>query len=89
MGKNSTQKSDSLFCDEFVHLVQQILDKEATEADIKLFNNHYMKCSHCISYYNLESNTVEFLKTKIKETKTLVPEELAQEIRTKVLCAPA
>ncbi|MEM1137116.1 MAG: hypothetical protein AAGI07_14860 [Bacteroidota bacterium] len=88
MGNNNSTKTNisqsSRFCNEFVELVQLILDGEATKEDKNRFYDYYMKCGHCISYYNLESSTVEFLKKKIEQEKTPVPDGLAKQILSRI-----
>ncbi|MBT31854.1 MAG: hypothetical protein CMO01_19525 [Thalassobius sp.] len=84
MGNNTETSRNSRFCDEFVEIVQLILDGEASEEHKNRFNDYFMKCGHCISYYNLESSTVEFLKKKIEQEKTPVPDGLANEILSKI-----
>jgi|GEM_PF-4645652 len=88
MGNNNSTKNDtttgSRFCEDFVEIVQLILDGEATEEHKNKFHNYYMECGNCISYYNLESSTVEFLKKKIVQEKTPVPKDLAQKILSKI-----
>jgi predicted anti-sigma-YlaC factor YlaD len=88
MGNNNSTKNDtsinSRFCDEFVEIVQLILDGEASDEHKNRFYEYYMQCGHCISYYNLESSTVEFLKKKIIQEKTPVPKDLEKQIRSKI-----
>ncbi|MBX2841526.1 MAG: hypothetical protein KTR26_07125 [Flammeovirgaceae bacterium] len=89
MGKDNSTKSEShecgsRFCKEFVEIVQLILDGEASKEHKDRFNKYYMECNDCISYYNLESSTIEFLKKKIEEEKVTVPVDLANEIRIKL-----
>ncbi len=84
MGNIFTKNGSTRFCDEFVEIVQLILDNEASEADKQKFNDYYMKCTTCTSYYNLESSTIELLKNHIQQNKLAVPEDLASEIRSKI-----
>ncbi len=88
MGNNNSTKNDtatkSRFCEEFVEIVQLILDGEATEDHKNRFHNYYMQCGRCISYYNLEASTIEFLKKKIVKERTPVPEDLGKQILSKI-----
>lgn len=88
MGNTNSTKNDtttnSRFCEEFVEIVQLILDGEASEEHKSRFHNYFMECGHCSSYFNLESSTVEFLKKKITQEKTPVPKDLEREIRSKI-----
>jgi predicted anti-sigma-YlaC factor YlaD len=88
MGNNNSTKNDttasSRFCEDFVEIVQLILDGEASEEHKKKFHSFYMECGSCISYYNLESSTVEFLKKKIEQEKMPVPKDLAEQILSKI-----
>jgi hypothetical protein len=78
---NSTKKGNSRFCEEFVEIVQLILDNEATPEHEQKFR-YFMECRDCASYFNLESSTIKFIKEKIENHRLQVPAELASEIRS-------
>jgi len=74
----------SLFCDEFVEIVQLILDGEAKQEHRERFNKHYMKCKHCVNYYDLEAATHSFIRSSISKPKLNVPDDLVRKIKSEV-----
>ncbi len=88
MGKdNSTNAGNdngSLLCQEFKEIVQLILDGEARPHHKKSFQDYYMKCKHCVSYYDLESATHRFVRHNIHTSRKSVPDDLYSEIMSKI-----
>lgn len=57
-------------CQQALALLQDILDKEASQIDEKEVRAHLAKCSHCFEKFRLEESIQEFLNEKIKTTAT-------------------
>lgn len=76
-------ENGSMFCKEFTELVQLILDGEASSEHKGLFDT-YMQCKHCVEYYQLESSSIQFLKSKLENNKIPVPQDLVNDIRSKI-----
>ena len=59
------------------------LDNEASEDQEAFFNTHIGKCMICFAHYNIELQLRRLIKTKVNHRP--IPEELAQEIRLKII----
>ncbi len=57
-------------CQQAFALLQEILDKEASQIDEKEVRAHLEKCGHCFETFRLEESIQEFLNEKIKLTAT-------------------
>ncbi len=55
-------------CQQAFALLQDILDKEASQIDEKEVRTHLEKCGHCFEKFRLEESIQEFLNEKIKLT---------------------
>jgi len=57
-------------CQQAFALLQDILDKEASQIDEKEVRAHLEKCSHCFEKFRLEESIQQFLNEKIKLSAT-------------------
>ncbi len=55
-------------CQQAFALLQEILDKEASQIDEKQVRAHLEKCGHCFEKFRLEESIQAFLNEKIKAT---------------------
>ncbi len=69
-------------CEEFVNLMQAIIDGEATKEEEEFFNQHYSTCNPCHEYFTFSKSFFEFVKSKIKVEP--LPNDLASSILQKV-----
>jgi len=60
-----------------------MLDNEASDDQEAFFNAHIEKCMVCFAHYNIEIQFRQLIKTKVNHQP--IPEELAQEIRLKII----
>ena len=82
--ENSTQNTN---CDKVVHLLDIIVDGEATSDDQQYFYQHVEECAHCFESYNKEKQLKQFLQQSL--TRKTVPSHLVANIRELVFKLPA
>ena len=73
-------------CQHAFALLQEILDKEASQIDENEVRAHLEKCSHCFETFRIEESIQEFLNEKIKSSTTSdsKPEKL-ESLRLNIL----
>ncbi len=54
-------------CQEALNLLYDIIDKEASEIDVKQVEEHLEKCSDCFEKYRLEAEIQNFLSEKFRK----------------------
>jgi anti-sigma factor (TIGR02949 family) len=54
-------------CQDALSLLYEIIDKEASEIDVKEVQQHLDRCRHCFEIYRLESAVQEFISQKLKD----------------------
>lgn len=64
-------------------ILNLILDNEATREQEVFFNEHIQKCSVCFAHYNIELQLRQLIKTKVNHKP--IPQQLAEEIRLKII----
>jgi len=69
-------------CQEALSLLYDIIDKEASEVDTKLVEQHLAKCRDCMDKYRLERSIQAFLNERLQNGDQV---EAHQELRTRVL----
>ncbi|MDE0471186.1 MAG: hypothetical protein OXH57_04545 [Ekhidna sp.] len=67
----------------YFRILNLVLDNEASDDQRALFNLHIKECAVCFAHYNIELQLRQLIKTKV--SYKLIPEELAQEIRSRVI----
>ncbi len=60
-----------------------MLDNEATKKQEAYFRQHIADCKVCFAHFNIEKELRQLIKTKIN--KKLMPSELADEIRLRII----
>ena len=65
-----------------VHVINLVIDGEATKEEEAYFYKHVKDCLHCAQYYKLEQSIREAIRKKL-EVKA-APEELIVELRRRV-----
>ena len=60
-----------------------MLDSEATDEQEAFFKSHIEECMVCFGHYNIEVQLRQLIKTKINHKP--IPEELAKQIRLKII----
>ena len=69
-------------CQEALNLLYDIIDKEASEIDVRQVEEHLEKCRDCFEKYRLETEIQNFLNEKFKKNGS----EAAQEdLRSRIL----
>ena len=68
--------------DKCFHIINLIIDGEASEDETAYFYSHIQDCLHCAQYYKLEQSIREAIRKKLKIKEA--PDELIQEVRQKV-----
>lgn len=68
----------------FKELVQLVLDDEADEESLKLFEQKIRSCVKSNFTYETEKSMREQIKTKLCEHRSEIPSDLAQVIRKSV-----
>ena len=69
--------------DKCLRILNLILDDEATPSQEAYFYDHIEKCMVCFAHYNVEMQIRQLMKTKL--CQKMVPNELADEIRKKIV----
>lgn len=69
-------------CQEALNLLYDIIDKEASEIDVKQVEKHLEKCCDCFEKYRLETEIHNFLAEKIREGKV---EAAHENLKAKIL----
>ncbi|MGK7395927.1 MAG: anti-sigma factor [Candidatus Cyclobacteriaceae bacterium M3_2C_046] len=64
------------------HLLQLILDGEATEEQENFFHEHVDKCVYCFNSFKVEKSIRDLIKSKIKKEE--VPIDLVESIKLKI-----
>ena len=73
-------------CKEVLHLMQLIIDDEASEEEKMRFQNHVDKCTGCFDQYQIDKSLLEEIKSKISGKSC--PEEVVNLIRKKIKETP-
>lgn len=63
----------------YLFIIRQLLDNEASREDEEFLMNHIGKCSCCLNEYELEQQVRTLIKTRLE--KKSVPEDLTRAIR--------
>lgn len=72
-------------CQEALELLYDIIDKEASEIDVKEVEQHLKKCRHCFEAYRLEESLQALIKEKLTTTSvTPCLTHLQQHIKGKL-----
>jgi anti-sigma factor (TIGR02949 family) len=72
-------------CQEALHLLYDIIDKEASDIDTKEVTKHLEQCRHCFDRYQLETDIQKFIDERVKsqiETPSL--ESLKSKLTAKL-----
>lgn len=64
-------------------ILNLLLDNEASKEEESFFYAHIEKCMVCFAHYNLERQLRLLVKTKI--SRQPIPDQLASEIRNKII----
>ena len=80
MGHETHNCGDGMSCQDFVRLIQLVLDEEATEEEKALFAKHANDCHPCKEHLDIDKTAFEFIKSKLDKTK--MPTDLAEQIRS-------
>ena len=72
--------TEALSCQELVELVTDYLEGALDERDVRAFEGHLAGCDGCTEY-------VEQLRTTIRITGTLSPDDLEPEVESELLQA--
>lgn len=73
-------------CNDFekcLKILNLMLDNEATVDQEAFFNSHIEKCMVCFAHYNIEKQLRQLIKTKVNHKA--IPQELASEIRDRII----
>lgn len=70
---------DRYTCEEVFRRLNDYLDRELTDREIKLVEEHLETCAACASEYRFEGQLLESLRAKL--TKPDLPPDLAARIR--------
>ena len=65
-----------------VHVINLVIDGEATKEEEAYFYKHVKDCLHCAQYYKLEQSIREAIRKKLEVKEA--PEELIVELRRRV-----
>ena len=70
-------------CVKVREMISSVVDGEASNEELKTFNEHLSKCTSCKDYHEKE----RFLLAAIKEkmSSRCCPEDLLKKIKTKIL----
>lgn len=69
-------------CQEYLELIELVIDGEATRSQEKYLNRHMKMCLKCLERFNLDRELKKVLQLKLASKE--VPEGLAESIRTKI-----
>ncbi len=70
-------------CSEYCHLIQLVLDNEASKKEEAYLRRHLKICLKCLSKYEIDKELKEVLRLKLENKR--VPEGLADSIRSKLI----
>jgi anti-sigma factor (TIGR02949 family) len=65
-----------------LHVINLVIDGEATKEEEAYFYKHVKDCLHCAQYYKLEQSIREAIRKKLEVKEA--PEELIVELRRRV-----
>ncbi len=72
-------------CQEVLSLLYDVIDKEASEIDVKEVQKHLDNCRHCFEVYRLESSMQRFLNERLREVDmTHSLESLKSKVRQRL-----
>lgn len=54
-------------CQEALSLLYEIIDKEASEVDIKKVQQHSEQCQHCFEVFRVETALQDFINEKLND----------------------
>jgi anti-sigma factor (TIGR02949 family) len=57
-------------CQEALSLLYDVIDKEASEIDIRQVETHLKECCHCAEVYRIEAAVNEYLVEKMRDHKS-------------------
>jgi len=69
-------------CQEALSLLYDVIDKEASETDVRQVQAHLKQCCHCAETYKIEAAVNDLLREKMRDHKS--PCEL-ESLKRKVL----
>lgn len=69
-------------CTDCIAILCKVIDKEATEEELKHFNEHICECTGCYKHYELHKAVKEVVQLKIEKKE--VPCDLIKNIKSKL-----
>lgn len=70
-------------CEEFVAIMQDVIDEETTAEELRLFQAQQQQCNGCSKRFELEQEMVEVIRKGLERKNS--PRELEAMIRSKVI----
>jgi len=74
-----TSRLDRYTCDEALRRLDDYVDRELAEAELRLVREHLETCAACTAQFKLEAGVLEQLKDKLR--RIAVPPDLMARIR--------
>jgi anti-sigma factor (TIGR02949 family) len=74
-----TSRLDRYTCDEALRRIDDYVDRELAEAELRLVREHLETCAACSEQFNLEAGVLDQLKDKLR--RIAMPPDLLARIR--------
>jgi anti-sigma factor (TIGR02949 family) len=74
-----TSRLDRYTCDEALRRLDDYVDRELGEAELRLVREHLETCAACSAHFTLEAGALQQLKDKLR--RIAVPPDLMTRIR--------
>ncbi|MGH7630409.1 MAG: anti-sigma factor family protein [Gemmatimonadales bacterium] len=75
-----TSRLDRYTCDEALRRLDDFVDRELAEAELRLVHEHLQTCAACTAQFQFEAGVLDQLKDKLR--RIAIPPDLLARIRT-------
>jgi len=78
-------KRESITCQEFTTFMQDVVDEEMNQEELRLFKHQQEKCQGCSEKFVVEQETLSLIKAKLQHQKLQSPVGFDADVRNQVL----